>query len=111
MSSNSHSLEYQRYISDRSPAWMNIRAKVMARAHGWCERCHRRACEHVHHLTYVRLGRELMEDLIALCPTCHVLMHGGNKVLAVVDCGRPSRHRRRVQIMQGQLPLPFGDPD
>lgn len=30
----------------------------------------------VHHLTYVRLGRELESDLIVLCRYCHANEHG-----------------------------------
>lgn len=30
----------------------------------------------VHHLTYARLGRELPDDLIVLCPACHAAAHG-----------------------------------
>ena len=30
----------------------------------------------VHHLSYARLGRELPDDLIVLCPACHAIAHG-----------------------------------
>ena len=29
----------------------------------------------VHHLSYERVGRELPEDLVALCPGCHRRAH------------------------------------
>lgn len=29
----------------------------------------------VHHLTYERFTRELQEDLITLCHSCHALVH------------------------------------
>lgn len=46
----------------------------MARSRGQCERCGGRA-EHVHHLTYERLGDEDLCDLQALCIECHRLEH------------------------------------
>jgi hypothetical protein len=30
----------------------------------------------VHHLSYERLGHELPDDLIVLCPACHAAAHG-----------------------------------
>lgn len=30
---------------------------------------------HVHHITYERLGEELIEDLILLCSRCHKAVH------------------------------------
>jgi hypothetical protein len=38
----------------------------------------------VHHLTYVRLGREKMKDLRILCKGCHANEHEG-KVPGVFD--------------------------
>ena len=50
----------------------HYRLPVIKRAGGCCERCGKRTRRfEVHHLTYVRFGRELMEDLQALCGPCH----------------------------------------
>lgn len=66
--------EYLRYI--RSPLW-RTRSREYRRAHPICEVrwCSNRATQ-VHHLTYARLGRELPEDLMAVCTTCHKKIHG-----------------------------------
>lgn len=60
----------------QSDAWKALRETMIAIADGTCERCD--ATEdtvalEVHHLTYERLGREELDDLQVLCPTCHVL--------------------------------------
>lgn len=45
---------------------------------GWCYTCSKQ-CEpnllHCHHLTYERLGREEMDDLVFVCGKCHYKIH------------------------------------
>ena len=57
----------------RSPPWQALREQVKERSGGWCEWCRWRRARDVHHLTYVRLYRELLEDLMHLCRFCHRL--------------------------------------
>lgn len=60
----------------RSPAWKRFRRLILARSNGNCEQCGLTAkplC--VHHRTYLRLGAELPEDVVALCKGCHDLAH------------------------------------
>lgn len=62
---------YTRYC----PVW-KWRARACKARAGWkCERCGALARGvgwlEAHHLTYVRLGHEWPEDLMALCHTCH----------------------------------------
>ncbi|MGB7101564.1 MAG: HNH endonuclease [Xanthobacteraceae bacterium] len=46
-----------------------------------CQRCHKGVNEgppnelHVHHLTYERLGSELIEDVEIVCRECHDKIH------------------------------------
>lgn len=65
---------YHEYMA--SPEWRAKRAQVLKRSNGRCEtpRCSRRA-DQVHHLTYVRLGDELLDDLRAICMPCHRIEH------------------------------------
>ena len=50
----------------------HYRIPVIKRAGGFCERCFKKTRRYeVHHLTYERFGRELMDDLQALCGSCH----------------------------------------
>lgn len=66
-------VDYRAYL--KSPEWKRMRAKVLDRAGGWCERCRTRRALHVHHKTYARLGDEKMADLEALCGGCHMKEH------------------------------------
>jgi hypothetical protein len=61
-----------------SPGWKSLRKLILNRSGGVCERegCDRMAV-HIHHLTYERLGREDLSDLLALCFDCHNEIHGG----------------------------------
>ncbi len=68
--------EYVRYLN--SQAWAAKRAEILARADGLCEECGASLGPgeaEVHHLSYERVGRELPEDLVALCPGCHRRAH------------------------------------
>lgn len=66
--------EYKKYLA--SEKWrLRVRRAALLDAGGKCERCGRRA-EHVHHLTYERLGAERPEDTQALCARCHMEAHG-----------------------------------
>jgi hypothetical protein len=67
---------YRRYLN--SQAWAARRAEIHARADGECEECGASLGPgeaEVHHLSYERVGRELPEDLVALCPGCHRRAH------------------------------------
>lgn len=58
-----------------SPQWASKRKLALARAHYHCEMCHAETNLHVHHITYRNLYNELPSDIIALCPSCHTLVH------------------------------------
>lgn len=58
-----------------SPRWARIRSKVMERAHGVCEGCRENPAVQVHHLTYNRVGNEMLFDLVAVCHRCHEAIH------------------------------------
>jgi transcription elongation factor Elf1 len=64
---------YQDYLS--SPEWQAKRVKVFQRSSGLCEGCLVNPATQVHHLTYVRVGREMLFDLVAICETCHRQIH------------------------------------
>lgn len=65
--------EYQRYL--RSDAWLSRRKAVLERASYLCELCTQIVASEVHHLTYFRLGNELLSDLLAVCEDCHAFLH------------------------------------
>ncbi len=58
-----------------SPEWKTLKTKVIKRAKYTCEGCGEADKLEVHHLTYERIGEELMIDLVALCFVCHKKAH------------------------------------
>ncbi len=78
-----HAVEYDRrkkyneYI--KSPEWRALRAKVFRRCKGICEGCGENAAVQVHHLTYARLGHEMLFDVVAVCLSCHEQLHPWKK--------------------------------
>ena len=71
--SHAFQLVYNEYLG--SPEWKVIRNKIIARQLGVCEGCRNSRVEQVHHLTYKRVGWELLIDLVGLCRICHELAH------------------------------------
>lgn len=69
---------YKSYL--KSKDWRIKRHKFLKSS------CYRKRCElcgssdeickiHIHHLTYERIGDELLLDLVAVCEICHILVH------------------------------------
>lgn len=64
---------YDEYL--RSDEWKQRRHQVLQRAGGMCEGCLKRSATQVHHLTYDRVGKEMLFDLVAICDICHGQIH------------------------------------
>ncbi len=80
---------YDQYL--QSPEWQARRRLVLRRAGGKCEGCRIRRAVQAHHLTYDRVGREMLFDLVAVCAECHNQIHakeraGTPTVLDWIDC-------------------------
>lgn len=58
----------------RSDKWRELCRRVKERDRGICQECGG-AGVHVHHLTYERMGDELLSDLVLLCRDCHEDIH------------------------------------
>lgn len=58
----------------KSMHWRVIREVKLRAANGACEDCGQYASE-VHHKHYMFLGSESINDLVALCSSCHRLRH------------------------------------
>lgn len=70
---------YSAYL--QSPEWKEKAARCRARAGYRCQHCGRGNCRlQCHHLIYDRVGRELDEDLIALCDECHQARHPNRRI-------------------------------
>jgi 5-methylcytosine-specific restriction endonuclease McrA len=59
----------------RTPEWKARRNRVLIRAGNRCELCNTSGLIDVHHRTYDRYADELLNDLIALCRSCHQRFH------------------------------------
>jgi hypothetical protein len=64
---------YDQYM--KSPEWRERRSQVLQRCKGICEGCGKNHAVQVHHLTYERLGDEMLFDLVAVCLHCHERLH------------------------------------
>jgi hypothetical protein len=69
----SRAFVYEEYL--KTPAWKSLRVKVFKRSIGNCEGCADNRATEVHHLTYDRLGYEMLFDLVAVCRPCHEIIH------------------------------------
>ena len=76
---------YQQYL--KSVPWMILRHRTFIRDGIRCVRCRATERLEVHHLTYVRVGHEDLDDLVTLCDECHVYTHARQKAEAVVRRG------------------------
>jgi 5-methylcytosine-specific restriction endonuclease McrA len=68
---------YDGYLE--SDEWRQRRQRVLRRAGGVCEGCGERTANQVHHLTYDRVGGEMLFDLVAVCDSCHRRIHMNRK--------------------------------
>ena len=66
-------MDYQTYLL--SGEWRSRASAYKLRVGYRCEHCKAMARLQIHHKNYDRLGRELDEDLIALCEACHKKTH------------------------------------
>lgn len=55
--------------------WDLLRKKVLSRDNHQCQGCGGARATTVHHLTYDRLGSEMLFDLISVCSQCHAKIH------------------------------------
>ncbi len=70
----------------RSARWRQLKWRRILLSRFSCERCGSRYFGrtprqakrhfHLHHVTYVRVGREHIDDVRVLCPPCHKTVHG-----------------------------------
>jgi len=88
---------YREYLA--SEHWYRKRAAALRAAGYMCSRCgtvgaKRGSGLQVHHLTYARLGDELLEDLRVLCQSCHNAIH---------DKPRSKRLRKRIKAANAEM--------
>jgi 5-methylcytosine-specific restriction endonuclease McrA len=66
-------IEYRDYLT--SEEWAQRRAFMLKRADYRCQDCNSPESLQLHHLTYERIGRERITDLLVLCSDCHTAYH------------------------------------
>jgi hypothetical protein len=87
--------KYQAYLASRE--WGLLREAVKERSGGICERCHKNESTAVHHLTYARVCRERLEDLVDLCDDCHDFSHGRSDFDPAAPTPPPEERARRIR--------------
>ena len=65
--------KYREYL--KSDHWKNFRIEYYKANERKCIECGSTNDLNLHHLTYERLGREKLEDVVCLCNTCHFKLH------------------------------------
>lgn len=58
-----------------SAKWKSLRRRAIEREGGLCQGCRLVDGIEVHHMTYDRLGDELLTDLVLFCIPCHERFH------------------------------------
>ena len=74
---------YAEYLN--STAWKQKRIAVLERCDGVCERCAKFLVDEVHHLSYVHVFDERLEELQGLCRPCHAFLHGASGIDPLAD--------------------------
>lgn len=70
-------ISYNEYIR-KHPRWQKVRRARFDFDNGKCAICHKDLTNDVyqtHHLSYQRLGRERIRDVLTLCDDCHHIFH------------------------------------
>ena len=69
---------YREYL--KSESWKKKKRLVLKRDNCICQGCGAKETTlEVHHLTYERVGSELLLDLVSLCVSCHEKIHNRAK--------------------------------
>lgn len=69
-------MDYKEYL--KHPRWKQVRKARLEFDNYLCAVCHRDMRGEpyeTHHLTYQRLGRERLRDVLTVCPSCHKVFH------------------------------------
>jgi len=64
---------YEEYLD--SDLWKRNKNTVLIALGRQCQICRSKEEIHVHHVSYERIGRELVDDLAVLCKSCHKIVH------------------------------------
>jgi hypothetical protein len=101
--------DYNQYL--RSPEWQSVRIRHTTEFGESCGLCDTREGVHqLHHLTYDRVGRELLSDLVRLCGKCHQMVHAlerrgeiGLDFSGLADLERATRYARESEHRNSRM--------
>jgi len=105
-----HALGFSSYAEyKRSGLWQ---VSLRRLRQGSCEACGNKRALALHHMTYVHLGAELMEDVCTLCASCHkrahfAAMEGGSLYPEAVMRKREAGLPKTRQIAALEVSCPF----
>jgi hypothetical protein len=69
--------EYRQYLE--SPHWKNFRKKVYSLIKH-CGACGSKGQLNIHHISYSKLWKETLDDVVVLCGECHAHLHNSEKM-------------------------------
>jgi 5-methylcytosine-specific restriction endonuclease McrA len=92
---------YAAYL--QSPHWQELRRRYFASKlfKGQCYSCGGPGPFQLHHRTYRRLGREWLQDLVAVCDLCHGFTHALESK-AHLGLWKATRKARAPRSVRGQ---------
>ena len=96
--------DYIAYLN--SDEWKTLRRSAIARAGRHCQLCNATGYLQVHHRSYARIRTpEEIEDLVALCRHCHVVIseHLGHKPKPIPKKAK-KKHHKRIHPFRKQSP-------
>lgn len=71
-----YGLEFKSYAEYlQSDLWKQKKATALSFIGNCCKICRSKKSINVHHISYDRIGKELIEDLSILCRSCHKMVH------------------------------------
>jgi phage terminase large subunit GpA-like protein len=103
--------EYTHYL--KSKHWASFKAWVYSLVHR-CAACGSDDRLNIHHISYGRLGREKLEDVVVLCRQCHTYLHNSEKMgfskerWIKLHCSKINEFRKKVK--QDKKKRRFHDP-
>jgi hypothetical protein len=99
--------EYRDYLD--SPEWKEKRLNAMTVSGNRCEACGSAQEMQVHHLTYARIFKEPLEDLMPLCRRCHEGIEEHIKIGNISRAGIPLELRKKTVLLlrDGMVAVPL----
>lgn len=89
--------EYEAYLN--SEEWKERRKRRLKMTGFRCSACHKKGMIQVHHLTYERIFREEMSDLLPLCKKHHDDAEELIKQKVIPRCGYPAFLQERTLLL------------